>query len=256
MSGDPKDYEQIIEDLKRLKLATMRQNLDAHLRLAQSKSLTYLEFLQGLTREELRGRQESNYRRRIKSARFPVVKSLDEFDFAFQPSLPREKVLQLKDCRWVAHGVNLLWAGQSGTGKSHLAIALGLQAIQKGYRVCFTSVADLMDQVNVATASGQLLALRKKLLKHDVIILDELGYLKVDRSQGNFLFRLVSQAYETISLVITTNQDFSGWAEIFEDSVQVSAMLDRLLHHSIVFNIQGDSYRVQRRKTKGGGENQ
>ena len=133
---------------------------------------------------------------------------------------------------------------------------MGLQAIQKGYRVCFTTVADLMDQVNVATASGQLLALRKKLLKHDVIVLDELGYLKVDRSQGNFLFRLVSQAYETISLVITTNQDFSGWAEIFEDSVQVSAMLDRLLHHSIVFNIQGDSYRVQRRKTKGGGENQ
>ena len=108
-----------------------------------------------------------------------------------------------------------------------------------------------MDQVNVATASGQLLALRKKLLKHDVIVLDELGYLKVDRSQGNFLFRLVSQAYETLS-----NQDFSGWAEIFEDSVQVSAMLDRLLHHSIVFNIQGDSYRVQRRKTKGGGEKQ
>ena len=255
MSGDPNDYEEIIEDLKKLKLATMRENLDAHLRLAQSKSLTYLEFLKGLTREELRGRQESNYRRRIKSARFPVVKTLDEFDFAFQPSVPREKVLQLKDCRWVAHGVNLLWAGQSGTGESHLAIALGLQAIQKGYRVCFTTVADLMDQVNVATASGQLLALRKKLLKHDVIILDELGYLKVDRSQGNFLFRLVSQAYETISLVITTNQDFSGWAEIFEDSVQVSAMLDRLLHHSIVFNIQGDSYRVQRRKTKGGGEN-
>lgn len=92
MSGDPNDYDEIIEDLKKLKLATMRENLDAHLRFAQSKSLTYLEFLKGLTREELRGRQESNYRRRIKSARFPVVKTLDEFDFAFQPSVPREKV--------------------------------------------------------------------------------------------------------------------------------------------------------------------
>jgi DNA replication protein DnaC len=251
--GDP--YAGILEDLKQLKLATIRQNLDSHLRLAQSKSLTYLEFLKGLTSEELRGRQESNYRRRLKRARFPVAKTLEEFDFAFQPSLPRDPVLQLKDCRWVAGAVNLLWAGQSGTGKSHLAIALGLEAIQKGYHVYFSTVADLMDQVNVATVSGQLLTLRKKLLKHDVIILDELGYLKIDRAQGNFLFRLVSQAYENLSLVITTNQDFSGWAQIFEDPVQVSAMLDRLLHHSIVFNIKGDSYRVKRQKKKGGGEN-
>ena len=249
-------YENLIDDLRQLKLSTIRHDLDAHLRLAQSKSLTYLEFLKGLTSEELKGREESNYRRRLKTARFPALKNLDDFDFAFQPSLPRDKILQLKDCRWVANAVNLLFAGQSGTGKSHLAISLGLEAIRYGYKVYFTTVADLMDQVHVATATGQIPNLQKKLVKHDVLILDELGYLKIDRSQGNFLFRLVSQAYEKFSLIITTNKDFSGWAEIFEDQVQVAAMLDRVLHHSFIFNIRGDSFRVQRRKKDPPGETQ
>jgi DNA replication protein DnaC len=247
-------YESVIEDLRRLKLSTIRESLDAHLRLAQSKSLTYLEFLKGLTSEEIRAREESNYRRRLKSARFPILKTLAEFDFAFQPSLSKDKVSQLKDCRWVANAVNILLAGQSGTGKSHLAIALGLEAVQMGYKVYFTSVADLMDQVNAAEASGQIIQLQKKLLQQDVVILDELGYLKIDRTQGNFLFRLVSHAYEKFSLMITTNKDFSGWAEIFTDQVQVSAMLDRLLHHSVIFNIKGDSYRVKRRKKNPTGE--
>lgn len=238
-------YEEIIEDLKKLKLSTIRHNLDDHLRLAQSKSLTYMEFLKGLTSEELRGRQESNYRRRLKSARFPTLRTLDEFNFAFQPSLPKNKILQLKDCRWVAEATNLVFAGPPGTGKSHLAISLGLEAIQKGHKVYFTSVAQLMDQVNAATASGQILTLTKRLLRYDVIVLDELGYLKVSRAQGNFLFRLVSEAYENLSLIITTNKDFSGWVEIFEDQMQVTAMLDRLLHHSMIFNIKGDSYRVR-----------
>lgn len=250
-------YENLVDELRQLKLSTIRHHLDAHLRLAQSKSLTYLEFLKGLTAEELRGRQESNYRRRLKAARFPAPKTLDEFNFAFQPSLDREKILQLRDCRWVANAVNILFAGQSGTGKSHLGIALGMEAIRQGYRVFFTSVADLMDQVNLATATatGQSVPLQKKLTKHDVIILDELGYLKIDRHQGNFLFRLVSQAYEQFSLIITTNKDFSGWAEIFDDQMQVTAMLDRLLHHALIFNIRGDSFRVQRRKKDPTGEN-
>ncbi len=254
MSNAP-SYEDLIADLRQLKLSTMRQTLDDHLRLAQSKSLTYLEFLRGLTSEELKGREASAYRRRLKSSRFPVTKTLEEFEFAFQPSLAADKVRQLKDCRWVANAVNLIFAGQSGTGKSHLGIALALVALERGHRVYFTTVADLLDQVNIATANGQLAGFQKRLFKNDVIVLDELGYLKIDRNQGNFLFRLVSRAYERFSLVITTNKDFSGWVEIFEDPVQVSAMLDRLLHHSIIFNIKGDSYRIKRRKVEPGGEN-
>lgn len=254
MSQNPA-YENLVDELRQLKLSTIRHNLDAHLRLAQSKSLTYLEFLKGLTAEELKGRQESNYRRRLKAARFPAPKTLEEFDFAFQPSLDREKILQLRDCRWVANAVNLLFAGQSGTGKSHLGIALGMEAIRQGYRVYFTTVADLMDQVSLATATGQAVHFQKKLAKHDVILLDELGYLKIDRHQGNFLFRLVSQAYEQFSLIITTNKDFSGWAEIFDDQMQVTAMLDRLLHHALIFNIRGDSFRVRKQTKDPTGEN-
>ena len=138
----------------------------------------------------------------------------------------------------------------SGTGKTHLAIALGLAAIKGGHRVYFTTVADLLEHHILAQATGQLHAFERKLFKNDVIILDELGYLKITRAQGNFLFRLVSKAYEHFSLIITTNKDFSGWAEIFEDRVQVAALLDRLLHHAVIFKIKGESYRVRNQKAK------
>ena len=131
-----------------------------------------------------------------------------------------------------------------------MAISLGMQAIAKGYRVYFTSVADLLDAHNVAIACGRQKHLENKLFKVDILILDELGYLKVDRQQGNFLFRLVSRAYEKFSLVITTNKDFSGWAEIFADQVQVAAMLDRLLHHCLIFNIKGESYRIREHRQR------
>ncbi|HOK45372.1 MAG TPA: IS21-like element helper ATPase IstB [Bryobacteraceae bacterium] len=247
-------YEDVVADLKALRLSSIRRHLDDHLRLAQSQSLTYIEFLRGLTREELQGREDSACRRRLQSAHFPALKTLEEFDFAFQPSIAQDKVLQLRDCRWVANAFNLIFAGQSGTGKTHLAVALAYTALRAGYRVYFSTVADLLDQVNVATANGQLQSLQKRLFRNQVIVLDELGYLKIDRLQGNFLFRLVTRAYEKFSLIVTTNKDFSGWVEIFEDPVQVTAMLDRLLHHSIIFNIKGDSYRIKRRKADFSGE--
>ena len=238
-------YEVLQGHLKTLKMPTIRSELDNHMRLAQAKSLTYLEFVHGLVGEEIAERKASNLRRRLKSAAFPVKKSMEAFDFNFQPTLSREKVHQLSDCRWVANAENIILAGHSGTGKTHLAIALGLKAVESGYRAYFTTVADLLDQANVAMATGRLKTLENKLFKQDVLILDELGYLKVDRAQGNFLFKIISKAYEQFSLIITTNKDFSGWAEIFVDQVQVAAMLDRLLHHSQILNIKGESYRIR-----------
>lgn len=238
-------YEGVQDVLRRLKLPTIRETLDDHIRVAQSKSLTHLEFFNGLLEAEIKGRELSNFRRRLKSSKLPMEKILDSFDFAFQPSLPRPRVLQLKDCRWVANAQNVMFAGQSGTGKTHLAMALALEAIEHGYQAYFVTVADLLDQLKIAELSGRLLQLEKRLLKQDVIVLDELGYVKVDQRQGNFLFRLVTKAYEKRSLIITTNKDFSGWGEIFDDPAQVAAMLDRLLHHCILFKTQGQSYRIQ-----------
>ncbi len=238
-------FEETIENLKKLKLPAIREELDDRLRLAQSKSLTHLEFLYGLTEEELKGRERANYMRRLKGAKLPAVKNLDDFQFAFQPSLKREKIENLKDCRWAANAENIIFAGQSGTGKTHLAISMAIEALKQGYKVYFTSVADLMDQAGKAEICGRIPHLHKKLSKQDVIVLDELGYLKLSQEQGNFLFRLVSKAYERRSLIITTNKDFSGRREIFADPVQAAAMLDRILHHCRIFTINGDSYRVR-----------
>ena len=242
------DFEKVSQGLTRLKLPHLRVHLDDHLRLAQAKTLTYLEFLTGLIQEELNGREQANYQRRLKCAKLPIQKTLEGFDFDFQPSLAKGPLKQLKDCRWVANAENLIFAGQSGTGKTHLAIALTMAAIENGYKAYFTTVADLLDQVKVGRLTGRLGQLEAKLLKQDVIVLDELGYLKINQDQGNFLFRLISKAYERMALVITTNKDFSGWAAIFEDQVQVTAMLDRLLHHCHLFKIKGESYRIKGRQ--------
>ena len=181
----------------------------------------------------------------MKAAKFPVIKRLEEFDYSFQPSLSQSRMASLRDCRWLEDATNLVFAGPAGVGKSHCAIGLGVEAIERGYKVYFTTVADLLDTMSLASAAGQLLKLQQKLLRFDGLILDELGYVKISRAQGNFLFRLISKAYEHTSIIITTNKDFSAWAEIFEDQVQVSAMLDRLLHHCVIFSISGESYRIK-----------
>ncbi len=244
-----KIYEEVIAGLKRLKLSTIRVNLDKYLSLAETQSLSHMDFLSELIKEELRGREESNYQRRLKAARFPVIKRLDDFDFLFQPSISESRINSLKGCRWIENAVNIVFAGQAGVGKSHLSLGLGVEAIERGYKIYFTTVVDLLDQMSLAAVTNKLHLLQKKLLKYDGIILDELGYEKISREQGNFLFRLMSKAYENTSIIITTNKDFSGWVDIFEDKVQVSALLDRLLHHVVVFAIKGESYRIKGSKT-------
>ena len=243
-------YEEVTEGLKQLKLSTVRTKLDDYLGLAETSSISHLEFLNRLIKEELRGREDSNYRKRMKAARFPAIKTLDEFDFSFQPSLSSVRINCLKDCRWIENAVNLVFAGQAGVGKSHLSISLGVEAIERGYKIYFTTVSDLLDRMTLAAATGQLLILQKKLLKYDGIILDELGYEIISRNHGNFLFRLISKAYENTSIIITTNKEFSAWMDIFEDKVQVSALLDRLLHHVVIFAIKGESYRIKGPKSQ------
>jgi DNA replication protein DnaC len=228
-------YSEVIEGLKRLKLSTIRHHLDDYLRLAETRSMSHLEFLTGLVKEELQGREESNYRRRLRAARFPMIKRLEEFDFTFQPSISENRVNSLRECRWIENAENVVFAGQAGVGKTHLSIGLGVEAIERGYKVYFSTVADLLDKMALAATTNQLFSLQKKLLKFDGLILDELGYERISRPQGNFLFRLISKAYENTSIIVTTNKDFAGWADIFEDQVQVSALLDRLLHHVALF---------------------
>lgn len=243
---------EVIEGLKTLKLPTIRQNLSDHLRLGESKSLSHLEFLNGLIKAEAAGRDASRLARRMKHARFPVIKRFEDFDFSFQPSISLSRIASVRECRFIENAENIVFAGQTGVGKTHLAIALGVESVERGYSMYYTTIADLLEEMKLASLSGQLARLQQKILKCDGLVLDEIGYVQIDRQQGNFLFQLVSKAYERTSLIITTNKDFTGWSEIFEEKSQVPALLDRILHHANIFAITGESYRIKGPKPDGG----
>jgi DNA replication protein DnaC len=238
-------HEQILSAMKTLKLPSMRRELDECIRLAEAKGLSYLEFLRGLFGTEIRGREESSRRTRRAAAHFPVQKNLDDFDFSFQKSVKKARVINLAECRWVEHAGNILFAGPPGIGKTHLAIGLGLKAIEKGYRVRFFHADDLFEEMYVHAASGEVERYLRKILRNDCIVVDEFGYLPLDANAGNYLYKLINGAYERISLVITSNKDVETWGEMFQDQAIAQAILDRFLHHCEVFKMAGESYRLK-----------
>ena len=238
-------YEQVMGALASLKLATMRQELDANLRLAEAKGLSHLEFLRGVLSSEVKGRMESSRRRRLAAAHFPVNRTLEDFDFGFQKSVKKGKIVNLAECRWLESATNLLFQGPAGLGKSHLAIALGLKAVEKGYRVRFYPAEELLEQVYVHAAAGDMDRFMRGFLKNDCVVIDEFAYLPLDAHAGNHLYRLVNSAYERLSLVITTNKGVQEWGEMFQDQAIAQAILDRFLHHCEVFKMRGESYRLK-----------
>ena len=238
-------YEEIPRAMKTLKLASMSRELDECLRVADAKGLSHIEFLRTLLRSELRGRDTSNKLRRLSHAHFPAQKTIEEFDFAFQKSIKKPRLVNLSECRWLENATNLLFTGPPGVGKTHLSIALGQKAIEKGYRVRFFQAEDLLQKMYVSAAAGQMERYLKSILKNDVIILDEFAYLPLDAHAGNYLYRLVNSAYETTSLVITSNKEIETWGEMFQDQAIAQAILDRFLHHCEVFKLNGDSYRLK-----------
>jgi DNA replication protein DnaC len=238
-------YEDATRILSLLKLATVRNELDDCLKVAGAKGLSHLEFLRSLLLIEEKGREESSRRRRLASAHMPVERTIEAFDFTFQKTIKKARVVNLAECRWLENGGNLLFEGPPGVGKTHLAIGLGLKAVEKGYRVRFFQAEDLLQQMYVNAAAGELSRFLKKLLKNDCLILDEFAYLPLDAHAGNYLYQLVSSAYENVSLVITSNKAIDGWGEMFQDQAIAQAILDRFLHHCEVFKIRGESYRLK-----------
>lgn len=197
-----------------------------------------------LAEEEVIRRTENAIARRIKAAKFPVIKTLDTFDFAAQPSVNKKEILQLYECHFIADKANLIFVGPCGTGKTHLSVAIGLQACNKGYKVFFDTAAGLINQMIEAKNEYRFSKLLKKLCRFDLIICDELGYIPFDRQGTDLLFQLVAARYEQGSLIITTNLPFSDWTTIFHDSATAAAVIDRVVHHSVIIQIQGDSYRL------------
>jgi DNA replication protein DnaC len=237
--------------LRRLKLRRIPECVDSLAEQAATAHWTYLDFLDRLLEAEIAARTERDVAMKCKLAHFPVVKTLDQFDFAAQPSVNERQVRELATARFVAHGENVLLLGPPGVGKTHLAIALGMAAIQQGVSVYFLTVADLVEFLHRDAKEDRLSERLRALCKPKLVILDEMGYVPLDRLAAQFLFQLVSRRYLKGSLVITSNKSYGDWGEIVADQVLAAAMLDRLLHVSTTINIRGQSYRLREKRQAG-----
>ena len=192
-----------------------------------------------------------HHQMRIAMARFPYQKTLESFDFKFQPSIDPKQIRELATGRYIQSGDNLLLLGPPGVGKSHLAIALGIKACEQGVRTLFVTATALITTLGKALAEGKLDERLKLLTQPQLLICDEIGYLPINRQGANLFFQLVSRRYERGSIIITSNQSLGAWGEVFGDSVIASAILDRLLHHSITINIKGESFRLKEKLKAG-----
>ena len=232
-------------DLKTLCLSTIAAQWQPLAEQATRQRQTPADYLAQLAHLEVTGRRERRIQRRIQEARFPMLKTLDAFSFDAQPDLDRDAVLQVFGCGFVADAANVVLVGGVGTGKTHLAIALGMACCQHDYRVRFVTAAELVTLLVEAQQQGRLARKLDQLARFDVVILDELGYVPFDKAGADLLFGFISQRYERRSLVVTTNLPFARWSEVFLDATAAAAVIDRIVHHATVLTTVGDSYRLK-----------
>ena len=236
--------------LKALRLPTFLREYDKVARHCAQEGLDCPRYLFRLCELELLDREQRAIERRIKAAKFPVVKSLETFAFRAIPSLNKRLVLELTRAEYLDRRENVLALGNSGTGKTHLALALGLAACQKNYRVRFTTAAALVNELLEARDDKRLLRFQKQLAKQDLLIVDELGYVPLSKTGAELLFEIFSQRYEQASTLVTSNLPFNEWTEIFGSERLTGALLDRLTHHVHILELNGDSYRLAHSKDR------
>lgn len=237
--------------LDKLKLDHLEAQLDAVCEQAAARDLDYKAFLTQALSAEWQGRFQRGIEARLRQSRFPWIKTLEQFDFDFQPSLDRKAVRELAGMSFVERAQNVVILGPPGVGKTHLAVALGVKAVEAGYSALFLTLETLMTRLVRAHHENRLERAMQQLTYPRLLIIDELGYLPLSQLEASLFFRLVARRYERASLVVTSNKGFLDWGEVFNDPVLATAVLDRLLHHATTLNIKGESYRLKEKRKAG-----
>ena len=236
--------------LRKLRLSGLAGSLDVRLQEAAGNSLNHLEFLELILQDELRVRQDRQIGRRVRAAAFRELKTLEDFDFGFNLSIPKKQVYELATCRFIPRRQDALWLGPPGTGKSHLVQAIGYQAIKMGYTVLYRSIFDVVrDFLHDEAFEGQDKVLARY-LKPDLLIIDDMGIKQLPKRSGEYLFEIVMRRYENRSTMMTSNRPLEDWGKLIGDVPSASAILDRFLHHAEIITITGRSYRLKDRSAQ------
>ena len=240
-------FDQVSQQCRHLKLASLVQELPTLLQQAEANEMSYLQYTETLLGHEVEQRNNKRISMNRRKAGFPVEKHLEAFDYRYQTTINKRQVNQLLDFDFIDNRHNLIFIGPPGVGKTHLSIGIGSKAIDAGYKVLFTTALSLTESLEIAELKGELKKKINALCKYDLVIIDELGYLPMNK-QGNYnLFQLINALYEYRSIILTTNKDFTAWGEFFVDENVAVPIIDRLIHHSKIFMLGGESYRLKQK---------
>lgn len=236
--------ERINANLHRLRLARISDILPTMVKTAEQNSLSFLSFLDELLVEEVAQKEQRRVETALRISGLPFIKTIDEFDFSFQPHLDRRQVMALFDLTFISEHGNVIFLGPPGVGKTHLAVALMVKACHAGFSIYCTNMEDLIKKLKKDQEAGRPQR-RRGYYKSAVVMVDEVGYTPITQEECNLFYRFIATRYERSSIIITSNKSFSDWTELFHDPIIITAILDRLLHHSSVLNIKGNSFRLK-----------